>query len=155
MCPGGDTIFHAAYVADTRRVEDGRPFDTIDGQMVANGDGKKRIVMKIDVEGAEWASFLQTHDDVLQRVGQMAVEFHFVDEETFIGVMRKLKKRFYLAHLHFNNWSCRPHLEPFPAYAYEVLFVNKRLGVVAPSGTWGGLTPADAPNNPKAPDCQG
>ena len=53
-----------------RHVEDGRPFDTIANQTMANGDGTKRIVLKIDVEGAEWDSFLQTTDDVLRRIDQ-------------------------------------------------------------------------------------
>ena len=132
----------------------GRPFDTIANQTMANGDGTKRIVLKIDVEGAEWDSFLQTPDDVLRRIDQLAVEFHFVNEEKFIRAIRKLKTHFYLAHVHFNNWSCRPDLQPFPAYAYKVLFVSRRLGVVVPSEKWGGLAPADAPNNPDTPDCQ-
>jgi hypothetical protein len=83
------------------------------------------------------------------------VEFHLVEEAKFIEVVRKLKEHFYVAHLHFNNWSCRPNLEPFPAWAYEVLFVNKRIGVVEPGGIWEGPAPIDAPNNPKRPDCQG
>ena len=154
LCPAGNAVFHAECVADTRHVEDGRPFDTIANQTMANGDGTKRIVLKIDVEGAEWDSFLQTPDDVLRRIDQLAVEFHFVNEEKFIRAIRKLKTHFYVAHVHFNNWSCRPDLQPFPAYAYEVLFVSRRLGVVVPSERWGGLAPADAPNNPDTPDCQ-
>ena len=154
LCPAANAVFHAECVADTRHVEDGRPFDTIANQTMANGDGTKRIVLKIDVEGAEWDSFLQTPDDVLRRIDQLAVEFHFVNEEKFIRAVRKLKTHFYLAHVHFNNWSCRPDLQPFPAYAYEVPFVSRRLGVVVPSERWGGLAPADAPNNPDVPDCQ-
>lgn len=155
LCPGGDTVFHAACVANSARVEDGRPFDTIAGQMRANGDGGKRAVVKIDVEGAEWDSFLQTPDDVLQRIDQMAVEFHQVEDAKFIRVLHRLKTHFHVAHLHFNNWSCAPGLLPFPAWAYEVLLVNKRLGVPAPSGSGAGPAPPDAPNNPNAPDCQG
>jgi hypothetical protein len=154
LCPGGRTLFHAECVAGSARVEDGRPFDTIASQFARNGDASKRIVMKIDVEGAEWDSFLNAPDEVLQRIDQLAVEFHFVEEAKYIEVVRKLKKHFHVAHLHFNNWSCRPNLEPFPAFAYEVLFVNKQIGVVEPGGKWPGLAPMDAPNNPKTPDCQ-
>ncbi len=155
LCPGGDTMFHAECVADTARVEEGRPFDTIANQLIRNGDGSRRIVMKIDVEGAEWDSFLAAPDAVLDRIDQLAVEFHFVDQAKFIEAVRKLKKHFHVAHLHFNNWSCRPNLDPFPAWAYEVLFVSKRLGLVVPGGEWPGVAPADAPNNPNTPDCQG
>lgn len=154
ICPRGDTVFHAACVADSFRVEEGRPFDTIAAQMRANGDGGKRVVLKIDVEGAEWESLLKTPDEVLQRIDQMAVEFHKVEDEKFVQVLGRLKTHFHVAHLHFNNWSCAPNLKPFPAWAYEVLFVSKRLGVPASPGTGVGLTPVDAPNNPNAPDCQ-
>ena len=57
-------------------------------------------------------------------------------------------------HLHFNNHSCIEGLDPFPGWAYEVLFVSKRLGVEDPSRQAGGLHPSDAPNNPLASDCQ-
>ena len=57
-CPGGDTIFHAECVGGTTRTEEGRFFDTIENQFARNGDDGKRIVLKIDVEGAEWESFL-------------------------------------------------------------------------------------------------
>jgi hypothetical protein len=67
----------------------------------------------------------------------------------------KLKEQFHVAHLHFNNYGCQNGLEPFPSYAWEVLFVNKRLGVVAHEQS--PITrphPLDAPNNPAVPDCQ-
>jgi hypothetical protein len=154
VCPGGDTVFHPECVDDSAHVEDGRPFDTIASQMIANGDGARRTVVKIDVEGAEWDAFLQTPEDVLQRIDQLAVEFHKTDEEKFVSVVRKLKNHFHVAHLHFNNWSCTPDIEPFPAWAYEVLFVNKRLGAVDPAGRWDGPVSVDALNNPNVADCQ-
>ncbi len=57
-CPGGDTVFHAECVDGRTRTEEGRFFDTIENQFAKNGDAAKRIAMKIDVEGAEWDSFL-------------------------------------------------------------------------------------------------
>ena len=70
------------------------------------------------------------------------------------GVVEKLKRHFHVAHLHFNNFSCVEDLLPFPSWAYEVLFVSKRLGVIDPNGKAGGVHPLDAPNNPNWPDCQ-
>jgi hypothetical protein len=46
-------------------------------------------------------------------------------------------------------------LEPFSARAYEVLFVNKRIGVTDGSPAPPRPHPLDSPNNPTAPDCQG
>ena len=70
------------------------------------------------------------------------------------AVVLKLKRFFHVAHLHFNNYSCMKGLEPFPAQAYEVLFVSKRLATVAGTGKVTLPAPQDAPNNPALPDCQ-
>jgi hypothetical protein len=153
QCPGGTTIFHAECVANAGKVEDGRPFDSIASQLARNGDGAHRLVVKIDVEGAEWASLHATPDDVLSRIDQLSVEFHGVRDESYLAVVRRLKRFFHVAHIHFNNFSCETGLDPFPSWAYEVLFVNRRLDRIDPSRAAGGLHPLDAPNNPALPDC--
>ena len=161
-CPAGRTVFHAECVGDATRTTDGRPFDTIENQLAKNGDGSKRIVLKIDVEGAEWASFMALPDDVLRRIDQMSVEFHWLRDEqsqwlepdSYRLVMQRLKQVFEVAHIHFNNAGCTGGLEPFPTWAYEVLFVSKRLAVVDPSRSVSGLHPLDALNDPSFPDCQ-
>jgi hypothetical protein len=160
-CPAGRTIFHAECVGDRQASIDGRPFDTVANQLARNGDGARRIVLKMDVEGAEWDSFLAAPDDVFERIDQMAVEFHWLHDETagwiqtdkYFRTVLRLKQFFEVAHIHFNNYSCLTELEPFPTWAYEVLFVSKRLAVVDPSGKAGGLHPLDAPNNPALEDC--
>jgi len=161
VCPGGKTVFHPECVGDTAATIDGRPFDTIESQFSKNGDSAKHVVLKIDVEGAEWDSLLATPDAVLQRIDQMAVEFHWeldnsrwIQQERYNRLVRRLKEFFEIAHIHFNNASCLEELDPFPAWAYEVLFVSKRLAVIDPSGTAAGLHPLDAPNNPLFEDCQ-
>jgi hypothetical protein len=161
-CPDGRTVFHAECVGDTTRNVDGRLFDTIRNQRAKNGDRNKRIVLKIDVEGAEWDSLLSTPDEVLEHIDQMAVEFHWVQDQErrwvhndkYLRVVQRLKQFFEIAHIHFNNGSCITGLEPFPTWAYEVLFVSKRLAVVDHSRRPGGLHRLDAPNNPSFADCQ-
>jgi hypothetical protein len=161
-CSGGMTVFHEECVSDTSKTVEGRVFDTIASQFAKNGDGSKRIVLKIDVEGAEWDSLSSAPEEVLQQIDQMVVEFHWQpgnkapwsDEEKYLHVVRRLKHLFEIGHIHFNNASCVEGLEPFPTWAYEVLFVNKRLALVDPSRKAGGLHPLDAPNNPSLADCQ-
>ncbi len=153
-CPGGDTVFHPECVGDASKTEDGRVFDTLASQLAKNGDRGKHIALKIDVEGAEWNSFLHASDDVLQQIDQMAVEFHGVEDEKYLRVVERLTRFFHVAHIHFNNASCLDGLAPFPSWAYEVLFVSRRLGVVDPSRTAGGLHDLDARNNPAFDDCQ-
>jgi hypothetical protein len=154
-CPGGRTIFHPECVAATRQTIEGRPFDSLEHQIAANGDATRRLVVKMDVEGAEWDSFLETPDAVFARIDQMAVEFHDVGDERFVLAVAKLKESFFVAHLHFNNHSCDESLEPFSARAYEVLFVNKRIGVTDGSPAPPRPHPLDSPNKPTVPDCQG
>ena len=162
-CPTGKTVFHAECVGSAAGTVDGRRFDSFGSQFARNGDGSRRIVLKIDVEGAEWRSLLSAPDDVLQRIDQLAVEFHWSRDEkqnrwihdpAYLAVVRRLKQFFEVAHLHFNNFSCVDDLEPFPSWAYEALFVNKRLAGVDPKRKVAGLNPLDAPNDPYTPDCQ-
>ena len=158
----GETVFHAECVGDTTETLDGLPFDTIGNQFARNGDGSKRIVLKIDVEGAEWDSLLSAPDPVLEQIDQMAVEFHWMEDGNFrwvqddkhVRVVQRLRQFFEVAHIHFNNASCIGDLAPFPSWAYEVLFVSKRLAVVDPSRKAGGLHARDAPNNAALADCQ-
>jgi hypothetical protein len=153
-CQTGTTLFHAECVGDTAKTTEGRFFDTLARQLDRNGHRGKRIAMKMDVEGAEWDALLAAPADVLQQIEQMAVEFHEVQDEKYVRVVRRLLRFFHVAHIHFNNHSCIQGLDPFPTWAYEVLFVNKRLVTVDASRSAGGLHALDAPNNPTAPDCQ-
>jgi hypothetical protein len=66
----------------------------------------------------------------------------------------KLKRFFYVANLHFNNFSCVEGIAPFPAEAYEVLFVSKRVGVPGGPGPGGAPRSLMTPNIPKWKDCQ-
>jgi hypothetical protein len=161
-CFRGETVFHAECVDDTKSTHDGRAFDTIASHFTRNGDVSKRIVLKIDVEGAEWDALLTAPDAVLEQIDQLAVEFHFVEDGQFrwiedakhLDVVRRLKQFFEVGHIHFNNASCIGDLHPFPSSAYEVLFVSKRLAVVGPSPRVHSLHPLDARNNSSLPDCQ-
>jgi hypothetical protein len=160
-CLFGDTVFHAECVGDTTETIEGRPFETVTNQITRNGDKVKRLVVKIDVEGAEWASLLATPDETLRRIDQMVIEFHWAENETsdwvnderYVRLVMRLRQFFEVAHIHYNNTSCVDDLQPFPSHAFEVLFVSKRLAVVAKTGSALGLHPLDAPNNPSFAEC--
>jgi hypothetical protein len=155
LCEGGRFVFHNQCVGGTRETIESRPFDTIAAQIASNGDAGKRLLVKIDVEGAEWDALFTTPDDVLDTIDQMAMELHGTNESRFVELIRRLKTRFYLVNLHFNNWTCTAETAPLPAVAFQVLWVNKRLGVfdsdASPSVA---MSPLNAPDNPNGPDCQ-
>ncbi len=152
---GGVFDLHRECVGPKTESQNGKPFDTVANQIAKNSDKGKRAILKIDVEGAEWDSLLATPDDVLERIEQMPMELHGVNEPKFVELVRKLKRQFYLVSVHYNNYACTPRAAPLPARAYQVLFVNKRLAELDPStpGRVAGAPP-DAPDNPNAPDCQ-
>lgn len=161
-CLFGDTIFHPECVGGTTETVDGRFFDTVKNQLARNGDQADRIVLKIDVEGAEWDSLLAVTDDMLRKTDQMAVEFHWAEndamdwahDERYLRLVTRLRAHFEVAHIHFNNTSCVEDLSPFPSHAFEVLFVNKRLAVVSsPARNAVVPHPLDAPNNPALAEC--
>lgn len=151
---GGKTTFHAECIAGFPVTTEGRVFETLEHQLQANGHGDARIVMKIDVEGAEWDVFLASPDAVLDRIDQLVVEFHGTSELKFLAAVQRLKDRFHVANLHMNNNACDTVSTPFPAWAYEVLFVNKRLDTVAAPSRATPYHALDRPNTTRVADCQ-
>jgi hypothetical protein len=153
-CTAGTTIFHEECVDGTTRIdESGRLFDTILSQLRSNGDRGKRIVMKMDVEGSEWVTLLKAPDALLRDIDQLAIEFHGIDDDLFREVIQRLKRFFYVVHLHYNNHACR-NAAPFPADVYEMLFVSKRIGVLDRGTKPERPHPLDRRNNPAIRDCQ-
>jgi hypothetical protein len=154
-CPGGRFVYHNECIGPSTETIDARPFDSLANQIANNGDRGKPLLVKMDIEGAEWESLLATPDELLDRIAQLPMELHGVDKPRFIELVQKLKRTFHLVSVHFNNYACSKKAQPFPSIAYQVLFVNKRLGVLDPSqpGRVPG-SPPDAPDNPARPDCQ-
>jgi len=152
-CPDGRTVFHGECIGTVKETQDGRPFDTMSNQFARNGNTSTRVVMKIDVEGAEWDAFLLAPDSTLSQLDQIDVEFHHVEDPKYVESIRRLKQFFYVAHVHYNNFSCDPLADPFPAWAFEVLLVNKRIAMSdgSPAPPASGV---DAPNDGSAADCQ-
>ena len=153
-CTSGLERFHAECIGPERATIDDLPFDTLANHVEKNGDVGKRIVVKMDIEGAEWRSLAAASEHVLNAIDQMAVEFHGVETASFLDTTNRLSEFFYVAHVHQNNYLCRPGFEPFPGGVFEVLFVNKRIGVADPWVNARGPSPLDAPNAPMLPDCQ-
>ncbi len=153
-CPGGGTRFHPECVGAVRKSEDGREFDSIAGQMQKNGDAGKQIVVKMDIEEAEWDVLARASDDTLARIDQLIIEMHGVPGERALEVVRRLKQFFHVAHFHTNNFSCVEHLGPFPSWAYEVTFVSKHLDEADSASAVTLPHPLDALNNPNVPDCR-
>lgn len=157
-CSGGNFVFNNECIGPrAEKDKDQRVFDTLQNHIVRNKDVGKRLIVKLDVEGAEWQSLLATPDAVLDQIDQLPIELHMMGgiKREHTQTIRKLKEKFHIVNLHFNNSSCTPELDPIPAYAFQVLLVNKRLGVIDPSApTPAPISALNIPDNPALPDCQ-
>ena len=154
-CDGGRFIFYNECVGDRTEHRKSRSFDTLENQIRRNGDVDRRVIIKMDIEGGEWQSLLAAPPELLASIPQLAMEMHGFDDPKILDVLRKLKRSFYLVNLHFNNWSCTSRAAPLPAWAYQVLWVNKRIGIVDPTAPVPApMSPLNAPDSPTWPDCQ-
>jgi len=118
------------------------------------------VILKIDIEHAEWKVFDQTTDSTLSRFAQIVGEFHgfdeVIDDDWFERAMRvfdKINRQFGLVHVHGNNCASQLVLDNmlFPR-SLELTFANRdRYTLVESQEYFPG--PLDAPNDPKKPDC--
>jgi hypothetical protein len=154
-CEGGNFVFHNECVGDRAEHIDSRVFDTFENQLRRNGDSGRRLLVKIDIEAAEWDVILATPDAVLASIPQLAMELHGHNERKVLEAIRKLKQHFHLVNLNFNNWDCSLKFWPMKTWAYQVLFVNKNIGVVdASAPVPAPRSPLNAPDAPMLPNCQ-
>src|SRR5438128_407864 len=154
-CNGGTFVFRNECVGDHTGNRGPHYFDTLENQITKNGDIGRRVIIKMDIEGAEWDSLLAAPDELLAAIPQIAMEMHGFNDPKILDVLRKLKRNFYLVNLHFNNWSCTPKAAPLPAWAYQAHWVNKRIGVPDPAASFPApMSPLNAPDSPTRPDCQ-
>ncbi len=156
VCSGGDFTFHPECIGASTQVVDGRPFDSMVTQIRRNGDENKRIVMKMDVEGAEWESLAATPDHQLALIDQMSIEFHGVSLAEYRALLERLKQHFYIVDVHINNFTCDWRSWPMPGWVFELLLVNRRLGIPDTKAFANEPTPhpLSQPNNPHNEDCQ-
>jgi hypothetical protein len=73
-CTKGTTVFHPLCIAGEAKVDqEGRTFQSLEQQLADNDHAESRVVVKMDVEGAEWESLLRTPEAVLQHVDQLVL----------------------------------------------------------------------------------
>lgn len=125
------TQFHEEGIRESRFVDSqGRKFGSLADHIAANGDKNKTLILKMDVEGAEWASLLASPDETLAQFAQINIELHDLYTEsnfdTIQKALKKLDELFHVAHVHANNCCCVSG-NYLPASVIEVTYVNKKL----------------------------
>jgi hypothetical protein len=134
-CPSGRCHFSPTCVQDGGHY-DNSSFQTLAALMDQTSPSQE-VIVKMDVESAEWGSISLTDDAHLGRIQQLILEFHGLGDSgrhgEFLGVMQKLLRHFQVVHNHGNN-CCKP--ATFGAYiipsVFEVTFVRKDLADIMP-----------------------
>lgn len=114
--------------------------DTLHSHINKNGDNDKRIFLKMDVEGAEWLTFLHMPEDTLQQCDQIALEMHdlsglgvntmypAVTLEEKVAVLKKITNYFHCWNVHANNYASMFIIDGYKVPdVMEMTFVNKAL----------------------------
>ena len=128
----------------------------------AIGEEAGSLLVKLDVEGAEWASLEATPPAAMARVSCLVVEFHGLDHllvdaewQRIVTVLERLENTFSLVHIHANNagTTFRAAGRLVPSIV-ECTYVHRSLvGPCEPApGPW--PTALDAPNLPAHPDIE-
>ncbi len=115
----------------------------------------KNVFIKIDIEGSEYR-ILDELIDFSDRISGMAIEFHELDilEESFLQFIDHIEDRFYITHIHANNYSSlTPRGGP---NALEISLENKEIacGKAQPSMHQYPIAMLDQPNNKNTDDYQ-
>jgi hypothetical protein len=117
------------------------------------------IVAKIDIEGAEWELLARTDTNVLARIRQLAIEFHWLRNfsdarwrATALAALRNLTATHCCVHVHGTNWAPFAVVGgvPFPD-VFEATFVRRADYRMFPSDAVF-PTELDRSCNPKKPD---
>ena len=88
----------------------GEQLDTLESHIRENGhQEKKHMILKMDVEGAEWGFLNMVRQKTLEQFDQIILELHYMLDSSRINAiytaLEKLTKSHRLAHIHANNYG--------------------------------------------------
>lgn len=135
-------------------------WETLETAIRSNGHGRESaLVLKCDIEGAEWELFANTSSAALRQFSQMVVELHTLDnleELSFANLarraLRNLTTHHRVVHVHGNNWGSWGVAGGIPIpEALEITLLRSDRGVSTFSDETF-PTPLDMPNNPECAD---
>ena len=104
--------FHSFHIRISDAPGEGENVRTIDELLDEhNHRGRSDMILKIDIEGAEWFVFQMLSSTTLAHFSQILVEFHGMQDMSKIsifnrrlGVLAKLNLTHQVVHVHANNW---------------------------------------------------
>lgn len=89
------------------------------------------MILKMDIEGAEWGVFETVSEKVLNHFSQIIVEFHgmlkFTNLSRYNEILKRLNRTHQAVHYHINNCGKLLYINGHPyANTIEVTFANKQ-----------------------------
>lgn len=135
-----------------------KPLKSLKYFLERNGHSdSKNLILKMDVEGAEW-DFLETvSTDTLKQFDQIVFEMHNlvrpVDSYRILPLLSKINKTHSLIHIHGNNCGYQLKIGDtiFPD-VIETTYVNKEICEIIEDENLQFPTPLDSPNDSGRPD---
>lgn len=109
--PEKNDRFHFFQIGVRGSTEEGHPdLQTLEDMMEANGHAEEYgMILKVDVEGAEWSVLNDVEENTIKRFSQIVFEFHGLTQlenrEKITTAMKKLNRTHQLVHLHANNYG--------------------------------------------------
>jgi len=118
-------------------------------------EGQQHMILKMDVEGAEWDALLACPEELLQAFDQIVLELHGMcsnaSAQKRLRVLEKLDRTHAPVHAHANNWGNEYKIDGrWHTDAWEVTYANRAVYECAPGGD--ARTELDVPACPDVPD---
>lgn len=132
--------------------------NTLEYHITENGDiNNNNLILKMDIEGAEWNIFEHISPNILLLFQQMVIEFHWLDNDKTVqqktDVFKKINNFFYLIHVHHNNYvAITTKNELKIPQVIELLYVRKDIINDIKLSKSKFPTELDSPNYPERPD---
>ena len=116
------------------------------------------MILKMDVEGAEWEAINATESGLFENYDQIVMELHSMLDITkydmILPALEKLSRTHQAVWVHGNNWNNFNHCGEFVTpNSLEIVFARKRsYHFVDSSQEMHFPLPEDMPNNPSRPE---
>lgn len=130
--------------------------DTLENIIYRNGHvNKNGMVLKMDVEGAEYGFMKMVSDSTLNQFDQIVLELHNLHSRPrdAIDLLHRIDKLFGLIHIHVNNYASVIMIDSrIIPDVLELSFLNKHNDSILPKRIKNRYLNIDAPNCPDISD---
>lgn len=158
-CEGCAVHFHSECIKSAKDTSHQPNYETLSQQLSANDNllaASGSLLLKIDVEGAEWKVFADEAPNLLKKFREIVVEYHgfqHVDQhELYLRAVQNVERAgFAVAHLHGNNNEAMWNFDEFKIpQVLEVTYIQKSVEGCASAIQY--RSPLDQPNSVKKPE---